>query len=136
MKKVAQGFSLFEVLVSMFITGVALLGLVLMEVHILKSSQSSFNYTVATIRANSFVDRVWIDLCKAQSASLPTYTDIRTLWLAEISAAGLTAGVNAPPVTAQQQTSVTLSWNDTRFIDDSGNNTVTLSATFPDSGCG
>lgn len=136
MKKLVKGFTLFEVLVSLFITGVALLGLVLMEAHILKSSQSSFNYTVATLKANSFVDRVWIDLCKAQSASLGTYTGIRDLWLDDISNLGMTAGANSPPASAAQNTNVTLSWIDQRFIDDSGNNTVTLNVKFPDSGCG
>jgi type IV pilus assembly protein PilV len=136
MKTNTRGFSLFEVLVSMFITGVALLGIALMEVHILKSSQSSFNYTIATIKANTFVDRVWIDLCKAQSSSLSTYSDIRDLWLADVSAADMTVGIDSPPVSAAQKTQVTLNWSDPRFIDDSANNTMTLNVTFPDSGCG
>lgn len=138
MKTIEKGFTLFEVLVSMFIAAVALLALALMEIHILKSSQSSFNYTVATIRANSFVDDVWMDLCRAQSssASISTYTNIRNDWLDEISAAGMTAASGSPPTSAQQVTSITLSWQDKRFIDDGANNTLTLKAKFPDSGCG
>ena len=137
MRNTENGFTLFEVLVSMFITGVALLALALMEVHILKSSQSSFNYTVATIRANSFVDSVWIDLCNAQTTtSASTYTTIRSNWVDELSAAGMTAGANSPPVSAAQNSSVTISWSDPRFTNDASNSTLTLAAKFPDSGCG
>lgn len=136
MRAISKGFSLFEVLVSMFITSVALLGLALMEVYILKSSQSSFNYTVATIKANSFVDHVWMDLCNAQSASLSTYADIRTEWLADLSAAGMTTAVGSPPSSAAQATSITINWSDPRFTDDDANNTMTLKTKFPDSGCG
>jgi len=138
MRKAANGFTLFEVLVSMFITGVALLGLALMEVHILKSSQSSFNYTVATIRANSFVDAVWADLCNAQQ-SADTYADIRTGWRDEIfAAAGMQADDNSPPGRYDQEndTSVIIILNDPRFSDSPSNSELTLKARFPDSGCG
>lgn len=134
MRKAEKGFTLFEVLVSMFITGVALLGLALMEVHILKSSQASFNYTVATIRANSFVDAVWADLCNAQSASGPTYSAISTLWVADVSAAGMTA--SEAYTTADKSSVVTISWSDPRFTDDASNDSLTLNVKFPDSGCG
>ena len=134
MKKRENGFTLFEVLISMFITGVALLGLAMMDIYILKSSQASFNYTVATIRANSFVDAVWLDLCKAQSSATGTYTTIRSNWLAELSAANMTAVTSSPPASYAQETSVTVSWSDLRFTD-SENNSVTMDVKFPSSGC-
>ena len=137
MKYIEKGFTLFEVLVAMFITGVALLGLAQMEVYILKSSQSSLNYTVASIRANSFVDHIWMDLCHAQSVtSASTYTQIRSDWINELSAAGMTSEANSPASTASQNMSVTVNWSDPRFIDDDDNNSLTLQTTFPDSGCG
>jgi type IV pilus assembly protein PilV len=136
MKSTENGFTLFEVLVSMFITGVALLGLAMMEVHILKSSQSSFNYTVATIRANSFVDAVWADLCNAQSASTGTYTTIRDNWISDITSAGMDTDNSEPPSTYASNTKVTISWNDPRFTNDASDSTLTLEAKFPDSGCG
>ncbi|MEH6453300.1 MAG: prepilin-type N-terminal cleavage/methylation domain-containing protein [Psychromonas sp.] len=134
MRKTEKGFTLFEVLLSMFIAGVALLGLALMEVHILKSSQSSFDYTVATIRANSFVDAVWMDLCNAQSASQNTYSKIVTSWSDEISAAGMTASETSSA--AERTTSLTISWTDPRFTNDASNSALTLAAKFPDSDCG
>jgi len=135
MRKSAKGFTLFEVLVSMFITGVALLGLALLEVNILKSSQSSFNYTVATIRANSFVDAVWADLCDAQQ-SADTYDGIRNSWIDEISAAGMVLYDDSPPATYTKETSVKVSWIDPRFSDAASNSELILEARFPDSGCG
>ncbi|WP_354623901.1 prepilin-type N-terminal cleavage/methylation domain-containing protein [Psychromonas sp. MME2] len=137
MKDREYGFTLFEVLVAMFITGVALLGLAQLEVYILKSSQSSFNYTVASIRANSFVDAVWMDLCNAQDVtSASTYTQIRSNWVNDLSAAGMTTDENSPPASITQDISVTVKWSDPRFIDEDENNTLTLETTFPDSGCG
>lgn len=136
MKIQQQGFSLFEVLLSMFIAGIALLGLALMDIYILRSSQSSFNYTVATIRANSFVDAVWMDLCNAQkTTSASTYTTIRNSWINEVSSAGFTIDASNPPASHALSTSVTLSWTDPRFTNDDPNNTLTLAVQFPDSGC-
>ncbi|MFT6926521.1 MAG: type IV pilus assembly protein PilV [Psychromonas sp.] len=138
MRKTAKGFTLFEVLVSMFITGVALLGLAQMEVYILKSSQSSFNYTVATIRANSFVDAVWAG-CYAQSSSASgTYGQIRQKWRNEITSAGMLTQADSPPASYAQSTDVTVSWTDRRFNtpESAANNTLTLNVTFPYSSCG
>jgi type IV pilus assembly protein PilV len=136
MKTAEKGFTLFEVLVSMFITGVALLGLAKMELYILKSSQSSFDYTVATIRSNSFVDAVWAG-CYTQSASSDTYTGILNAWKDEISAAGMTTYEDNPPDLYAQEMSVKISWTDPRFTNDISNSTLTLSVTFPaDSSCG
>ncbi len=85
MKNRENGFTLFEVLISMFITVVALLGLAMLNIYILKSSQSSFNYTVATIHANSFVDEIWVDLCNAQSSATGTYSTIRSNWVNQLT---------------------------------------------------
>ena len=130
MKKRENGFTLFEVLISMFITGVALLGLAMMDIYILKSSQSSFNYTVATIRANSFVDKVWI--CNGQSSATGTYATISGNWLNELSAANMTASA---PTAYVSSASVTVSWSDPRFTDDDANNSVTMNVKFPSSNC-
>jgi type IV pilus assembly protein PilV len=135
MRKSKNGFTLFEVLVSMFITGAALLGLALMDVYILKSSQASFNYTVATIKANSFIDSVWLDLCNAQSSATSTYATIRSDWVDELTELNMTAASDSPPTTYTQETSVAISWTDSRFTDDAENNSVTMSVKFPSSGC-
>ncbi|ABM04940.1 PilD-dependent protein [Psychromonas ingrahamii 37] len=136
MKIAEKGFTLFEVLVSMFITGVALLGLAKMELYILKSSQSSFDYTVATIRANNFVDAVWAG-CYTQSASSGTYAGIINPWKDEISAAGMITYEGYPPASYAQETTVKISWTDPRFADHvTSNSTLTLNVKFPDDNCG
>lgn len=138
-KKATGGFFLFEVLIAMFITAVALLALAKLDVYILKSSQSSLNFTIATIRANNFIDSVWIDLCDAQkTTSDSTYNEIRDNWIGELSAANITAASTAPPTTypAGNTVAVSVSWQDSRFFNDGANNSVTMNAQFPDSGCG
>lgn len=129
-----NGFTLFEVLISMFITGVALLGLAMMDIYILKSSQSSFNYTVATIRANSFVDKVWLDLCDAQS-SAAAYTKTLDEWTSDVSSAGMTSNIRNDSdelvTTYVSSAEVTVSWSDSRFTDDDANNSVTMHVQFP-----
>lgn len=137
-----NGFTLFEVLISMFITGVALLGLAMMNIYILKSSQSSFNYTVATIRANSFVDDVWLDLCGVESAATFTYDNILGDWQDELSDAKMSGSISsttdastASVGTYASSASVTVSWSDSRFTDDVANNSVTMNVQFPSSGC-
>lgn len=131
MKITEKGFTLFEVLVSLFISGVALLGLAQMEVYILKTSQSSFNYTVATIRANSFVDAVWAECSSADGS----YSTILNNWKDEVTAAGMT--VVAPiSSTYTSDTTVKISWTDPRFKNDDENNSLTLTIEFPYENCG
>lgn len=130
MKKRENGFTLFEVLISMFITVVALLGLAMLNIYILKSSQSSFNYTVATIRANTFVDAVWLDLCNAQSSASGTYSTIRSNWVNELTSAGMATDSSNPPAAYAQDMSVIVSWSDARFGDDD-NDQVTMNVQFP-----
>ena len=134
MKGNDKGFSLFEVLIAMFITGVALIGLAKMDIYILKSSQASFNYTVATIKANDFVDTVWIK-CNASSSS-STYGTIRSDWVTELGALNMSAAAANPPAAYASDAEVTVSWSDLRFTDDAANNSVTLSVKFPNGSCG
>lgn len=142
MKSSENGFTLFEVLISMFITGVALLGLAMMNIYILKSSRSSFDYTVATILANNFVDEVWMDLCNVESAATFTYDNILGGWKDELSDAKMSGAIssetNASTASSGAYASsveVTVSWSDVRFSDDE-NNAVTLkNVTFPSSIC-
>jgi type IV pilus assembly protein PilV len=134
MKKRENGFTLFEVLISMFITGTALLGLAVLNIYILKSSQASFNYTVATINANSFIDAVWLDLCNAQS-STTTYRAIYDDWVVQLHEHNMETESASPPTAYAQDTSVTVSWSDRRFTDDTKNNRVIMSVKFPSSDC-
>ncbi len=127
-----QGFTLFEVLVAMLIAGIALLGLALLEVQIMKSSSSSFNYTLSSIRANSFIDRMWGDLCKVQK-SHGHYQQLRNSWRQEMLNNGLNVTDDAPSsALSTLSVNVKLSWDDARFVsDDDANNQLVLFAEFP-----
>jgi len=151
-----QGFTLFEVLISMFIAGVAVLGLVMLELNILRSSQSSFNYTVATIEANTLVDKTWLNLCDitnagSSAAQATVYTDeVYIPWQDTIDnysnngslfTGQLSSAVGSTPA-LKLQDSVIVYWNEKSYdsydhtvadgIGGSSDNKVVLNVTFPD----
>ncbi|WP_022942595.1 type IV pilus modification PilV family protein [Psychromonas hadalis] len=135
MKMKQQGFTLFEVLISMFIAGVAVLGLAMLELKILRSSQSSFNYTIATIEANTLVDRVWRNLCVIHGTSNadPTiYGPIYSDWKA-----GLITGLSGETSTGSTtdvilDDRVRVHWTDKNFPTNSANDQVVLNVQYPD----
>lgn len=133
MNKNQQGFTLFEVLISMFIAGVAVLGLVMLELNILRSSQSSFNYTIATIEANTLVDKVWRNLCAIDGAGNPvanTYSALYTKWKSDLVSSdfiGVTSSANSTNVILNDR--VIVSWDDKV---DTAMNSVTLNVQYPD----
>lgn len=135
MIKKEQGFTLFEVLISMFIAGVAVLGLVMLELNILRSSQSSFNYTIATIEANTLVDKVWQNLCDIDRTDTPTatiYKDVYDAWKADLTA-GLSGATSTGITTdVQLEDKVIVEWNDKNFDTDAANDQVILNVTYPD----
>lgn len=144
MKKNQQGFTLFEVLISMFIAGVAVLGLVMLELNILRSSQSSFNYTLATIHANTFVDRIWRNLCYLEKSSNSVAKNQRyqanyNTWKSSV----INQSAHAVMVTKTSEASgtlpvfalndaITVKWADKNFDTDVENDKVTLTVSYPD----
>lgn len=128
MNNKAQGFTLFEVLISIFIAGVAILGLVKLELSILRSAQSSFNYSVAIVEANSLVDEVWMQLCDMENGNA-LYADVLNTWKANLS-----SNFSGAISTASGTDQVMVSWADGRFnsSSDAVNNSVTLLVDYPD----
>lgn len=131
-----QGFTLFEVLVSMFIASVAILGLALLEIKILKSAQSSFDYTVASIHANTLVDDIWLDLCAVKKGTSPkTYTQKLDNWKSKTLVSGYQAVPNFPPTPynfSPPELTVKVQLTNTRFESvDAANNVVTLTTYYP-----
>lgn len=131
-----QGFTLFEVLVSMFIAGVAILGLALLEIKILKSSQSSFDYTVASIHANSLVDDIWLDLClvKIRTDTNKTYDKKLENWKSDTLVGGYQAVADFPPTSydfSQPALTVKVQLTNVRFEGEDANDIVTLGAYYP-----
>ncbi len=126
-----NGFTLFEVLISMFIAGVAVLGLILLELTILRSSQSSFHYTVSTIKANNLVDQIWMDLCNVQTSSA-VYSHTVSDWETQLGAHYSVLAGSPSSSAFATSTDVTISWQGDRFDLETANNQVTLYANYPD----
>jgi type IV pilus assembly protein PilV len=66
-----QGFSLIEILITMVITSIGLLGIAGLIVTSLKNNQGSYSRTQASMLANDIVDRMRANRGTAESASLP-----------------------------------------------------------------
>ncbi|MCE2595425.1 hypothetical protein K6Y31_11415 [Motilimonas cestriensis] len=124
-----QGFSLFEVLIATVVAVTALLGLALLEIKMLQSAQSSFQYTVSTIRANNLVDSIWLDLCNAQT-NPARYTEIVNGWQQALPA-GYSVTKDKPGASFALSTAIELTWQDSK-IAEADNNKLTLLANFPD----
>jgi len=135
-----QGFTLFEMLIAMFIATVAVLGLVMLELTILRSSQSSFNYTLATIEANTLADKVWMNLCEIKGTSSPSegkYTTIYDNWVSDLAS----SSVNYTSFTGKTSASgstlllenddIVVSWVDKNFVANAEQDQAVLSVNYP-----
>lgn len=124
-----QGFSLFEVMIATIVAVIALLGIALLEIKMLQAAQSSFYYTISTIRAHNLVDSIWLDLCAAKTTPAK-YTSIVNTWQTALPTDySVTAG--KPGVSFALSTEIELTWTDSK-IDEADNNKLTLIANFPD----
>jgi type IV pilus assembly protein PilV len=62
-----NGFSLLEVMVSMLIAGLALLGLAATQLKSLQFANNSFDYTISLIQGQNAIERLWVRLCDVQT---------------------------------------------------------------------
>jgi len=136
MKCQQQGFTLFEVLISMFIAGVAVLGLVMLELNILRSSQSSFNYTIATIEANTLIDQTWRILCERVD-NPGEYSTVANGWhdaLDSLSdnSTSFTGTTSSGLTTFTVNDAVMVSWTDKIQGEHNDINQLILSVSYPD----
>lgn len=78
-RRCSSGFSMIEVLVTMLIVSVGLLGVAALQVKSLQHAYSSYQRTLATVQANDAVERLWANVC-----DLPgDITVIEDEWIAE-----------------------------------------------------
>ena len=155
-----QGFGLLEVLISMLLAGLVLLGLIATQIKALQYASSSLSYTVAAIQAQNAVERVWPSLCGLQRGDivydaalqaqlLPVVDMDPPGFVVQLLAPGVfdftsspyayasgTPG-NAPVQPAAAATpvlpavfAINVSWNDQRFNDGLAN-TLDLHSSFP-----
>jgi len=137
MKLTQQGFTLFEVMISLFIAAVAVLGLVMLELTILRSAQSSFNYTLATIEAHTLADKIWMNMCDIEADEtrfLPMYNE----WVSDLSDStndtSFTGALSdsLSTNTLSQTDTISVSWVDKNFAADTNNDQAILTVNLPD----
>ena len=58
-----SGFSLVEVLVTLLVLSIGLLGIAALQVVTLQASSTSLHRSIAVIQANDLVERLWANVC-------------------------------------------------------------------------
>ena len=123
-----NGFTLFEVLVTMLIVSFGLLGIAGVLASGLRSDQSSYSRSQASWLANDIIDRMRANRVAAEApafaynlamgdtpAGVSVPAEDLIAWRAAL-AATLTQGTGAVNVDATLKVSVTVQWNDSRAI--------------------
>jgi type IV pilus assembly protein PilV len=82
------GLSLVEVLVTMVIVSVGLLGVAGLQLKALKNTYASFQRSLATLQAQDLVDRIWASTCVLSNAT--QRGNIKSEWQAVHSASAST----------------------------------------------
>lgn len=131
--RVNAGFSLLEVLVSMFIASIALIGLGVTQLKSLQFANNSFDYTISLVQAQNAIERMWPELCELQHNSpskfeLQAFRD--SLKPPESLAFRYTLDL---PENYSNEMAITVAWNDLRVPEQNNNqllNQITLNASF------
>ncbi len=104
------GFSLVEVLITMLVISIALLGLGVLQIKAMQYSYASYQRSVATIQANDLVERLWAGMCALPASRdtiaaewVTTNTNSMPSWSGSL---GYDATGNIPIYT------ITVSWQD------------------------
>lgn len=131
MKAKQGGFSLLEVMITLVVSNIALLGLAAGQVKALQYSNNSFDYTVSLIQANNVVNRMWNDICKLQQGTQVFNETYASTTLAPITGYTLDfEGINTSPVGPfVNDFKVKVSWVDER-MNNPGDNEVGINASF------
>ena len=125
-----RGFTLFEVLIALALSSVALLGLAVGQLKSLQFATNSFNYTLSLVQANNAIERTWGNLCDLQSGDLA--------YDAAYRAANLQPQINVyklipdplPGAAFTNNLDITVSWNDARMAD-ANDSIIRINARYP-----
>ena len=110
------GLSLVEVLVTMVIVSVGLLGVAGLQLKALKNTYASFQRSLATLQAQDLADRLWASTCVLSNAT--QRDNIKSEWQAVHSASAATKlsmpswSGNFTYTAATGLFAITISWND------------------------
>ncbi|MCF2859669.1 prepilin-type N-terminal cleavage/methylation domain-containing protein [Pseudoalteromonas sp. SMS1] len=138
--RVVKGFSLIEVMVSIVIAGVALLGLAGAQLKSLQFANNSFYYTIALVNGQNAIERMWSELCYFQ------YDDQDLLLINNPRVANLqpkdprfTLSIApdryndeqlTPLISERRDVEFSVSWQDSRVNENSDLNQITLVASY------
>ena len=123
-----QGFSLLEVMISVVIAGIALLGLAAAQLKSLQYATNSFHYTVSLIQGQNSIERLWPHICDIQKTNPGLFQDatFRASLSPQVSDYKLTL-----PAVYNNDMQINVSWVDKRMTDNAENQ-ISLNASFPD----
>ncbi|KTF15143.1 prepilin-type N-terminal cleavage/methylation domain-containing protein [Pseudoalteromonas sp. H105] len=134
--RLQNGFSLLEVMISVVIAGIALLGLASAQLKSLQYATNSFNYTISLVQAQNTIERLWPHICELQTTSPDLFTDVNFRASLEPQITDYTLTL---PEAFSNEMQIVVSWNDERIQQNdpqSLENQITLNATFPDLSAG
>lgn len=122
-----RGFSLIEVMISLVVATIAILGLAAAQLKSLQYITNSFNYSVSLIEANNVLERIWPHLCELQHTNPDLYDEqnFQAYLAPQINAYTLTL-----PADFTNDLTVEVSWQDKRLTDNLENRVV-LTGSFP-----
>lgn len=130
--KQQAGFSLLEVMISVVIAGIALLGLAAAQLKSLQYATNSFHYTISLVQAQNTLERFWPHICQLQTTNPGLFNDagFRASLAPQVGDYTLTL-----PANYSNEMQLTVSWVDERIEQvDSQNqeNQITLNASYPE----
>lgn len=127
LKSKYNGFTLIEVMISLVVATIAILGLAAAQLKSLQYITNSFNYSASLVQANNVIERIWPRLCELQHTNPGLYyEDSFQEYLApQINAFSLTL-----PTDFSNDLEVAVTWQDKRLTDNLENRVV-LNSSFP-----
>lgn len=129
MKPKTNGFTLLEVLVTLIILSIGLLGLLSLQIKSLKYTHSSYERTLASIYAKDMAERMWTNLKSPTTVAQPTLPNTTdwTMTTTLITPAAATYPKYTPPNTYRIQ----IIKKDSRFSSTTSSTTLTYSVKLP-----
>ncbi len=124
MRRYEDGFTLVEVMVSLVISSVALLGLAAAQLKSLQYATNSFDYTLSLLQAHNAVESTWADLCDIQTNAVQ-FDNVKS------SAQFERFTLTFPNDYNRENFKVAVAWSDERMTDGLANR-VEIEASFPD----
>ena len=117
-KRAPRGFSLLEVLVTVVVLSIGLLGTAALQVKGLQSAHSAYQRTVASIIATDGAERLWVAML---AGSIADPGPVQAAWLSHWQSSEITLPALDGSIAKSGSTyTITVTWGEGRFDDASG----------------